>query len=109
MLLTIQEAWQTNKRTALAEREEEGLAIRWMDSESHLLNWQLIFFLVACFHKGANIVLEKDLCNKLFLFFFFCIAVHNLQKAEKEKNVELHQEESLQTATFFLICLLPED
>lgn len=87
MLLTIHEAWQTNKRTALAEREEEGLAIRWMDSESHLLNWQLIFFLVACFHKGANIVLEKDLCNKLFLFFF-CIALHNLQKAEKEKNVQ---------------------
>lgn len=86
MLLTIHEAWQKNKRTALAEREEEGLAIRWMDSESHLLNWQLIFFLVACFHKGANIVLEKDLCNKLFLFFFFLHCCSQLAESRKGKK-----------------------
>lgn len=109
MLLTIHEAWQTNKRTALAERKEEGLAIKWMDSESHLLNWQLIFFLVACFHKGANIVLEKDLCNKLFLNFFLHCCSQLAESRKGKKCTELHQEESLQTATFFLICLLPED
>lgn len=95
MLLTIQEAWQTNKRTALAEREEEGLAIRWMDSESHLLNWQLIFFLVACFHKGANIVLEKDLCNKLFLFFFALLfTTCRKQKRKKMYRVTPRRESS---------------
>lgn len=97
MLLTLHEAWQINKRTALAERKEEGLAIRWMDSESHLLHWQLIFFLVASFHKGEDIVLEKNLCKNVVLNLLFCIAVLSLQKAEKGRK-KLHQEESLQTA-----------
>lgn len=96
MLLTLHEAWQINRRTALAEREEEGLAIRWMDGESHLLHWQLIFFLVDSFHKGEDCSREKPLQN-IVLNFLFCIAVLSLQKTEKGRK-KLYQEESLQTA-----------
>lgn len=49
MFLTIYEAWQINRRTALAEREEEGQEMRWMDSESNLPHWQLIFLLLLLF------------------------------------------------------------
>lgn len=54
VLLTIHEAWQTNRRTALSEREEKGLAIRWMDNESHLLHRQLIFFSSGLFSQGGK-------------------------------------------------------